>query len=67
MFSKSATRFACAMALLVGPRLTTVSRPQTITMGAALQRAIARAADQSTLIHASDRNARDRGAPKGIR
>ncbi|MBR0965633.1 TolC family protein [Bradyrhizobium diazoefficiens] len=41
MFSKCATRFACAMALLVSPWLTAVSHSQTLNMGAALQRALA--------------------------
>ncbi len=41
MFSKTATRFACAMAFLVSPWLTSVSHSQTLTLGAALQRALA--------------------------
>lgn len=41
MFSKAATRFACAMALLVSPGLTAASHSQTLTMGSALQRALA--------------------------
>lgn len=41
MFSKCATRFACAIALLVSPWLTAVSHSQTLNMGAALQRALA--------------------------
>lgn len=41
MFFKSAARFACAMALLSSPWLTAVSHSQTITLGAALQRALA--------------------------
>jgi cobalt-zinc-cadmium efflux system outer membrane protein len=41
MFFKSATRLACAMALLVSPWLTAVSHSQTVTLGAALQRALA--------------------------
>ena len=40
MLSKSAARFACAMALLVSPWLTAVSHSQTLTLGAALQRAL---------------------------
>ena len=41
MFFKSATRLACATALLVSPWLTAVSHSQTITLGTALQRALA--------------------------
>jgi cobalt-zinc-cadmium efflux system outer membrane protein len=41
MLFKSATRFACATALLVSPWLTAVSHSQTITLGTALQRALA--------------------------
>ena len=41
MLFMSAARFACAMALLVSPWLTGVSHSQTITLGAALQRALA--------------------------
>ncbi|MEZ5819241.1 MAG: TolC family protein [Xanthobacteraceae bacterium] len=41
MFFKSATRLACAVALLVSPWLTAESHSQTITLGAALQRALA--------------------------
>ena len=40
MFFKSATRLACATALLVSPWLTAVSHSQTITLGTALQRAL---------------------------
>jgi len=40
MLSKKAARFACATALLVSPGLTAVSHSQTLTMGAALQRAL---------------------------
>jgi cobalt-zinc-cadmium efflux system outer membrane protein len=41
MLFKSATRLACATALLVSPWLTAVSHSQTITLGTALQRALA--------------------------
>ena len=41
MLFKSATRLACASALLVSPWLTAVSHSQTITLGTALQRALA--------------------------
>ena len=41
MFSKSATRLACATALLVSPWLTSGSHAQTLTLGTALQRALA--------------------------
>ena len=41
MLFKCATRFACAMALLVSPWLTTMSHSQTVTLQAALQRALA--------------------------
>lgn len=41
MLLKCAARFACAMALLFSPWLTAVSHSQTITLGAALQRALA--------------------------
>jgi cobalt-zinc-cadmium efflux system outer membrane protein len=41
MLLKSVTRFACATALLVSPWLTAVSHSQTITLGAALHRALA--------------------------
>ena len=41
MLLKCAARFACAMALLSSPWLTAVSHSQTITLGAALQRALA--------------------------
>lgn len=41
MLFKSAARFACATALLISPWLTAVSHSQTITLGAALQRALA--------------------------
>ncbi|HEX7789616.1 MAG TPA: TolC family protein, partial [Afipia sp.] len=41
MFFKSATRLACATALLVSPWLTGVSHSQTITLATALQRALA--------------------------
>jgi cobalt-zinc-cadmium efflux system outer membrane protein len=40
MFFKSAARFACAMALLSSPWLMAVAHSQTITLGAALQRAL---------------------------
>jgi cobalt-zinc-cadmium efflux system outer membrane protein len=40
MISKCATRFACAMALLVSPPLSAVSHSQSLTLGAALQRAL---------------------------
>lgn len=40
MLLKCAARFACAMALLSSPWLTAVSHSQTITLGAALQRAL---------------------------
>jgi cobalt-zinc-cadmium efflux system outer membrane protein len=41
MFSKIATRFACAAVLFVSSSLTGVAHSQTLTMGAALQRALA--------------------------
>ncbi len=41
MFSRSAARFACAMALLLSPWLTGMSHSQTLTLGAALHRALA--------------------------
>lgn len=41
MFSKAATHLAWAMALLVGPWLTGASHSQTLTLGTALQRALA--------------------------
>ncbi|WP_441242056.1 divalent metal ion exporter subunit IhpA [Tardiphaga sp. 768_D3_N2_1] len=41
MFSKIATRFACASVLLVSSPLTGGAHSQTLTMGAALQRALA--------------------------
>lgn len=41
MFSKIATRFACASVLFVSSSLTGVAHSQTLTMGAALQRALA--------------------------
>jgi cobalt-zinc-cadmium efflux system outer membrane protein len=41
MLSKTAARLACATALLVSPWLTAVSHAQTLTMGSALQRALA--------------------------
>lgn len=41
MFLKAATRFAWAMALLVSPWLTVASHSQTLTLGTALQRALA--------------------------
>lgn len=41
MLFKCATRLACAMALLVSPWLAAVSHSQTVTLGAALQRALA--------------------------
>ena len=41
MFSKSATRLACATALLVSPWLTSGSHAQTLPLGTALQRALA--------------------------
>jgi cobalt-zinc-cadmium efflux system outer membrane protein len=41
MLFKCAARFACATALLFSPWLTAVSHSQTITLGAALQRALA--------------------------
>ena len=41
MFSKAATRLACAMALLVSPWLTGASHSQTLTLRTALQRALA--------------------------
>lgn len=41
MLSKSATRLACATALLVSPWLTAVSHSQTLTLGSALKRALA--------------------------
>ena len=41
MFSKSATRIACATALLVSPWLTSGLHAQTLTLGTALQRALA--------------------------
>ena len=40
MFSKSATRIACATALLVSPWLTSGAHAQTLTLGTALQRAL---------------------------
>ena len=40
MISKCVTRFACAMALLVSPALSAVSHSQSLTLGAALQRAL---------------------------
>lgn len=40
MIFKCATRFACAMALLVSPALATMSHSQSLTLGAALQRAL---------------------------
>ena len=41
MFSTYATRFACAAVLLVASPLTEVAHSQTLTMGTALQRALA--------------------------
>ena len=41
MFSKAATRLACATALLISPWLTGSSQSQTLTLGSALQRALA--------------------------
>lgn len=41
MFSKAAARLAWAMALLVSPWLTVASHSQTLTLGTALQRALA--------------------------
>ncbi|KZD21541.1 divalent metal ion exporter subunit IhpA [Tardiphaga robiniae] len=41
MFSKIATRFACASVLFVSSSLTGEAHSQTLTMGAALQRALA--------------------------
>ncbi len=41
MLPKCVTRFACATALLVSPWLTGMSHSQTITLGAALHRALA--------------------------
>ncbi len=41
MLFKAATRLACATALLLSPWLTAVSHSQTLTLGAALQRALA--------------------------
>jgi outer membrane protein, heavy metal efflux system len=41
MLSKTAARFVWAMALLVSPWLTVVSHSQTLTLGTALQRALA--------------------------
>ncbi|MGM5026916.1 divalent metal ion exporter subunit IhpA [Tardiphaga sp. 862_B3_N4_1] len=41
MFSKIATHFACAAVLFVSSSLTGVAHSQTLTMGAALQRALA--------------------------
>ncbi|CAN5198825.1 TolC family protein [soil metagenome] len=41
MFSKAATRFACATALLVSPWLTGMSYAQTLTLQSALARALA--------------------------
>lgn len=41
MLFKGAARFACAMALLVSPGLMAVSHSQTLTLGGALQRALA--------------------------
>lgn len=40
MISKCVTRLACAMALLVSPALSAVSHSQSLTLGAALQRAL---------------------------
>ena len=40
MFSKSATRIACATALLVSPWLTSGAHAQTLALGTALQRAL---------------------------
>lgn len=40
MFSKAATRLACATALLVSPWLAGVSHSQTLTLGTALKRAL---------------------------
>src|SRR3954463_4548990 len=41
MFSKIATGFACAAVLFVSSSLTGIAHSQTLTMGAALQRALA--------------------------
>src|SRR6478736_5287774 len=41
MFSKAATRLACATALLISPWLTGSSQSQNLTLGSALQRALA--------------------------
>lgn len=41
MFSKAATRLACATALLISSWLTGSSQSQTLTLGSALQRALA--------------------------
>ncbi len=41
MLFKAATRLACATALLLSPWLTAVSHSQTLTLGAALERALA--------------------------
>ncbi|SFK24750.1 divalent metal ion exporter subunit IhpA [Methylocapsa palsarum] len=41
MLSKCATRFACAIALLVSPWLAVASHSQTLTLRASLQRALA--------------------------
>jgi cobalt-zinc-cadmium efflux system outer membrane protein len=41
MFSSAATRLACATVLLVSPWLTGASHSQTLTLGTALQRALA--------------------------
>ncbi len=41
MFVQTATRLACAMALLCSPWLAAVSHSQTLNLGAALQRALA--------------------------
>ncbi|MBB1093655.1 TolC family protein [Rhodopseudomonas palustris] len=52
MLSRYATRLACAAALLVGSSLTGVAHSQTLTMGAALQRALA----TSPRLTAAERN-----------
>jgi len=52
MLSRYATRLACAAALLVGCLLTGVAHSQTLTMGAALQRALA----TSPRLTAAERN-----------